>query len=494
MKKKIFFGLAAVAIAVIVLTLSCRKTNNFHPRGAFAGPGPDCLEIDTVPTIIATGTTFTLTNDKLWILNGKSYVDSGAVLEVNEGTYVEAIKFQDNDSASAIVVTRYGKIFAQGTPENPIVFTARSDNPVPGEWGGLVLLGRAPLNRADTSIEGIDLPTVPVGINVQYGGGGAGMGDCNDNSGVVSYVRIEYAGAEISEANELNGLTCGGVGLGTQLDHIEVFYGNDDAFEFFGGCIEAKYLVAFSPDDDAFDFDFGCQAKIQFAISILDPEDDPFSTNPNGIESDNNATGAVDMPRTKARISNMTVIGFGLCPGGDSLFAETVLANGIDRGGHFRRASDLAVQNSLFMGFPIGIQFESSTSIASSANFKYNTVHAYRANSGLLGLSGADLTNALANNRIIVRGDSANVRPAIGLVNDCGDPCVFPVDLRPAAFSYLLASNGADGVNYSGDFSDDFFDVKAYRGALNTAGNGEDSDWFLDPWIKWCPGEAPCPF
>src|SRR5690606_16868952 len=114
-------------------------------------------------------------------------------------------------------------------------------------------------------IEGINPTVVPSGVDVYYGGGGAGLGTANDNSGTLRYVRVEYAGAKISEANELNAFTFGGVGSGTTLDHLQAYQGADDAFEFFGGTVDAKYLVSTATDDDAFDFDFGYRGRIQFA-------------------------------------------------------------------------------------------------------------------------------------------------------------------------------------------------------------------------------------
>jgi hypothetical protein len=219
------------------------------------------------------------------------------------------------------------------------------------------------LNRADTTIEGINLPTVPTGIDVNYGGGGACAGDVNDTSGILTYVRIEYAGAIISENNELNGLTCGGVGAGTVLDHIEVSYGNDDAFEFFGGTVNAKYLIALAPDDDAFDFDFGYQGNIQFALSVL-KTGIGYSANPNGIESDNNATGASACKATKATISNMTVIG--VCDSSVAAAMSPLLLNGA----HIRRASEQVIRNSVFMGFPTGVLWQSAGSIASASAFQ----------------------------------------------------------------------------------------------------------------------------
>lgn len=463
--KKQFLVLAAVSTAVIVtVAIGCKRNmepqGSFSPRGTNAGwSNPDGLPLATLPSVVTTN--LALSQDTCYVLNGKCYIDDGAVLEIPEGTRIEAVRAAESQFSSAIIVTRGGRINARGSEEFPVVFTSHENCPASGDWGGIVLLGKAPLNRADTTIEGINLPTVPAGIDVNYGGGGACAGDVNDNSGILNFVRIEYAGAIIAPDNELNGLTCGGVGAGTTLDHIEVSYGNDDAFEFFGGNVNAKHLIALAPDDDAFDFDFGYNGNIQFAVSILHDQLG-YSANPNGIESDNNATGdANTCKRTSPVISNMTVIG--LC---DSLAAKTVPgAPGLLNGALFRRASEQIVRNSVFIGFPTGVNFQSATSIASAPNFQYNTVQAFTTIS-----AGATLD---ATNRGI-RNASANPSD-INLVAPC-DAC--SPDFRPVAGSTLLT----DGVNFSG--LSGFFTATTYRGACN-AGSGADATWAQAPWVKY---------
>ncbi|HAN66285.1 MAG TPA: hypothetical protein DCQ34_08510, partial [Chitinophagaceae bacterium] len=130
----------------------------------------------------------------------------------------------------------------------------------PGDWGGIVLLGNAPTNRSTT-------PIIEGGINSQYGGNIP-----TDNSGVLKYVRIEFAGIAADPNSEINGLTLGGVGSGTTLENIQVSYGNDDAYEFFGGTVNAKNLIAFATADDDYDFDFGYTGRIQFGITLRDPQ------------------------------------------------------------------------------------------------------------------------------------------------------------------------------------------------------------------------------
>ncbi len=187
-----------------------------------------------------------------------------------------------------------------------IVFTSNEATKAPGDWGGIVLLGRARTNQNTASssptIEGVALPTLPAGIDVTYGSNT----DANntESSGTLQYVRIEYAGAAIAANNELNSLTFGGVGSGTIVDHIEAAYGADDSFEFFGGTVSPKYLVSLNTNDDIFDFDFGYNGSLQFILGVR--RSGFVYADANGIESDNDANTSNLLPRTQAKISNMT--------------------------------------------------------------------------------------------------------------------------------------------------------------------------------------------
>lgn len=474
MKKKIFFGLTAITFAVVAIVACKRSFDKFDARGTFAGPNiidtctpVTCTQnvcniapatlIDTVPRIV-TGN-FTLTNNKKWILPHKCYVASGGQLIVNAGTIVQAIKRSTNDSAAAIIVTRGGRINANGSPTCPIVFTSNESSPASGDWGGIVLLGRAPINQPDTSIEGINLPSVPAGIDVRYGGGSPGVGISNDNSGILRYVRIEYAGAAIADANELNALTCGGVGNGTVLSFIQCYKGNDDAFEFFGGTVNADHLYAYVPDDDAFDFDFGYVGRIQYAVSILNNTDD-FSSDPNGIECDNDGQGSNAQPFTHPKISNMTVMG--VCDSADSKRSGDVLLNAA----RFRRNAKFTVFNSVFMGYPTGVDFATAQT-GDTACFRYNLVQAFdfRYN-----------PNAVThiNTNIEFRtGTSAN--DSIQLVNPCNPSCP---DFRPKVGSYP-----SSGANFADACITGLgFQTVAYKGAFAPC-NVTGANW-LQGWTK----------
>ena len=343
MKKLIFF---LTATAVSILFTGC--SNEFSDEG----PANIATKATvTIPhnTIITSDVTWSNTNE--YILNGKVYVKAPATLTIQAGTTVKGVYNSNPELASALIVTRGAKISAIGTVTNPVILTAQ--NGLKGGWGGLVLLGKAPLNRTDQLIEGINPTVVPSGVDVYYGGGGAGLGTANDNSGTLRYVRVEYAGAKISEANELNAFTFGGVGSGTTLDHLQAYQGADDAFEFFGGTVDAKYLVSTATDDDAFDFDFGYRGRIQFAVSTIDPSLS-YSSDANGIECDNDGSSSGAEPFTRPVLSNLTIVG--------TETGKTNAGVSLKSAANFRRNTQFTLVNSILYGFPSGILKETTNS------------------------------------------------------------------------------------------------------------------------------------
>lgn len=401
--KKMVLALAITAIAAT----SCKKNldNQFEPRASHAGPFVDTV---TLPNIIAANRT--LTADTLYLLNGKVFVTNGAELSINAGARIEGVKKSSPADASALVITRGSTINAVGTASAPIVFTSNEVTKHSGDWGGVVLLGRAPINKPDTTIEGI----VPgsTNVDVKYGGGGRGLGDPDDNSGTIQYVRIEYAGASIATDNELNGLTLGGVGAGTTLSYIQVVYGADDAFEFFGGTVNADHLVAFAPDDDAFDTDFGYSGQISYSVSLLNPNKTSYSANPNGTENDNDGTGSTDAPQSHPNFDHLTIIGMQT--------SSQASAKGLLNGAIFRRRASYTVTNSILMGFPRGVDnstadnsaYTASTNIVHGFTSLYNTVSWNATNTTFLG----DASDANASVKLTAPFTLTNpdFRPATG--------------------------------------------------------------------------------
>ncbi|HEY0772248.1 MAG TPA: hypothetical protein VGD31_18130, partial [Sphingobacteriaceae bacterium] len=230
----------------------------------------------TAQTITLEGnitTNTTLDATKRYLLKGKVYVNAPAKLTIPAGTLIMG----DKDSDGTLIINRGASIDAQGTATNPIIMTSAAPKGFRnrGDWGGLVILGKAyNSNAASATIEGI---TASAGSENGVYGPGSGNAVDNDNSGILKYVRIEFAGIALSQDNELNSLTLGSVGSGTTIDHIMVSYGNDDAYEWFGGSVNHKYLIAYSTIDDDFDTDRGYNGKVQYALVVRDPAVADFS-------------------------------------------------------------------------------------------------------------------------------------------------------------------------------------------------------------------------
>ncbi len=285
-------------ILLMILSVSCRKSNY------------ELSESTVTIRDNGEGTgTVTWTSEQDYLLEGFVFVNDGQVLSIEAGTVIRS-KTGQGASASALIVARGGKIIARGTSGEPIIFTVEGDDlegsvPVDaqGLWGGLILLGQAPLNLSagEAHIEGIPL-TEPRGV---YGGI-----DPDDDSGVLQYVSIRHAGTNIGEGNEINGLTLGAVGRNTQIDHVEVISCNDDGFEFFGGNVNCRYLLSAFCGDDAFDFDLGYQGKAQFLLGVQDPgEGDKV------LECNGGLDPVTGQPYTMPVIFNATFIGRGPGPG-----------------------------------------------------------------------------------------------------------------------------------------------------------------------------------
>ena len=293
---------------------------------------------------ISTNTTLSYPNT--YNLRGFVYVPSGVTLTIEPGVIIKGEK----SSRGTLIVERGGKIIAQGTRERPIVFTsaAAPGQRAPGDWGGIIILGKAPNNMGEQSIEG--------GVRSQYGGN-----DPADNSGVLSYLRCEFAGIEYSTDNEINGITFGSVGSGTTIDHVQVSYSGDDAFEWFGGAVNARYLVAACSWDDDFDTDNGFSGRVQFAVSVRDPLIGDKSAS-NCFESDNNANAsATPGSFTRPVFANVSIVGPVTNP---AAYTDQAGVNGSTTGArfqaalHLRRNTQLSIFNSLAAAYPIGLIIE----------------------------------------------------------------------------------------------------------------------------------------
>lgn len=284
-----------------------------------------------------------------YLLKGWIYVANGSELTIEPGTIIKG----DKETQASLIVEPGGKLIAQGTKEAPIVFTSEQPQGQrkPGDWGGLIVCGNAKNNQGVQQIEG--------GPRTKHGGDNDA-----DNSGVLSYVRVEFAGYPFQKDKEINGITFGSVGSATQVDHLQVSFSNDDSYEWFGGSVNAKYLVAYSGWDDDFDTDNGYSGNVQYGLVVRNPRLADTSQS-NGFESDNCADGAEVSPFTTATFSNITFIGPKAYEGfqntSDYINGGDVFPNNGSSLGKFqaamqiRRSSHLACFNSVAVGYPIGL-------------------------------------------------------------------------------------------------------------------------------------------
>ncbi len=300
----------------------------------------------------------TLKSQYTYTLSGLVYVTNGAVLTIEPGTKIVG----DLNQLGGLIITRGSKIIADGTPDKPIVFTSAKANPSRGDWAGLVLLGNAPTNSSFNGVQGVG--EIEGGINNSEGLGLYGGTNPADNSGILRYVRIEYAGYAFLPDKEINGLTFGGVGNQTIIDYVQVSYANDDSFEWFGGTVNCKHLISFRTLDDDFDTDNGFAGKVQFGIALRDSAVADISKS-EAFESDNDANGSTLTPQTSAVFSNMTVLGpkAALNNTGNSLFLA---------GAQIRRNSTISVCNSIIMGWPTGLLIDASKGSPTDLNIPNN--------------------------------------------------------------------------------------------------------------------------
>lgn len=312
----------------------------------------------------------TLSAQYTYKLRGLVYVTSGAILTIEPGTKIVG----ENGKQGGLIITRGSKINADGTADKPIVFTSEATTPQRGDWAGLVLLGQAPTNSSFNGVQGVG--AVEGGINNSDGLGLYGTPSNQqqapfDNSGILRYVRIEYAGYAFLPDNEINGLTFGGVGSGTIIDNVQVSYANDDSFEWFGGTVNCKHLISYRTLDDDFDTDNGFSGKVQFGISLRDSAVADISKS-EAFESDNDANGSLLTPQTSVVFSNMTVMGpkATLTNTGNSLFLA---------GAQIRRNSSMSLFNSIIMGYPTGLYIDATKGTPTDDNipaklFVQNTI------------------------------------------------------------------------------------------------------------------------
>lgn len=385
-KRRFSHVLTATACALSLLAASCSSQNDDPVP---SGSNPDVTYKGNVAysngivfdgNELGNGTqnfhfTGDVTLDKgTYLLKGWVYVDAGARLRIPAGTIIKG----DKGTMASLIVEPGGYCEMKGTRQEPIVMTSAQmpGQRRPGDWGGLIICGRGLNNQGTQQIEGG--PTTIHGGDVK-----------DDNSGIYSYIRVEFAGYPFDTDKEINGVTFGSVGSGTQVDHLQVSYSNDDSFEWFGGSATCSYLVAYKGWDDDFDTDNGFDGEVSYCLSIRDPRIADTSQS-NGFESDNNASGAETTPFTSAHFKNVTMIGpktiknADFVNNGDYITAGDLFPDNGSKLGRFqaavqiRRSSKLNISNMLAVGFPIGLIVDGekgqSVAYAKAGDFKLENI------------------------------------------------------------------------------------------------------------------------
>ncbi len=338
----------------------------------------------------------TLDAAQQYFLKGQVFVPNGVTLTIPAGTIIKG----DKVTKATLVVQPGGKLVTQGTSTNPVVFT--SALPVGardrGDWGGVIILGNAFVNQpAKPSIEGIT-PAQNYGSSLAEAA--TPSTNATENSGSIQYTRIEYAGIELTPNNETNSLTLGGVGNGTTVEYVQVSFGGDDGFEWFGGTVNGKYLVSHSSWDDDFDTDFGWGGNVQFGLAVRNTFFADQSGS-NAFESDNQGNGntiagvcdgATQAGCTRGVFSNITVLGprdFNNGTGAAQNAARAISGN-FQNAAHIRRRTSISIFNSVFTGFPVGIRLDDQGTIdnlnvaaGAAGNYAYNILAS--PNTGVLG-------------------------------------------------------------------------------------------------------------
>lgn len=355
--KKFNWKMAVMALGILLLAVSCEKETE---------PEEESTDLSGELT-----TDRTLKSGMSYNLSGGVHVKPGVTLTIEPGVIIVA---KDDDVVDYILVEQGGKIDARGTAANPVVMT--SERKEAGAWGGVHICGLAPINVTGTTSKS------EIG-DALYGGSNVA-----DNSGTLSYIRVEYTGYAFSEEKEANGFTFYGVGNGTVVDHLQSYKGSDDGFEWFGGTVNVKYLVATDNGDDSFDWTEGWCGKGQFLLAVQGSEAVIGYECDCLIEADNNSKDFTAAPVSSPILANLT-----LCGNGSSVNK---------RGIRLRAGTRVGIYNALVTGKPNCLTTETSETETALANGTSVLDHVFLAGgvSAAAGIYSQDLFTSNANNGI----------------------------------------------------------------------------------------------
>jgi hypothetical protein len=381
----------------------------------------------------------TLTSDTFWVLRGTVFFREPARLTIQPGTTIVG----ELATRGTLVIDRGAQIVADGTAEQPIVFTSdqRPDERARGDWGGLIINGRAPVN-------------LPNGVGIGEGGTGEyGGTDPNDNSGILRFVRVEFAGIEFSPDNELNGIAFQGVGRGTVVDHIQVSFNKDDGIEQFGGTVDIKRAILTNCGDDSIDWTFGWTGRLQFAI-VQQRADDADR----GVEADNNGNNNDLLPRSSPTIYNLTMIGD----------PSPEFGNQSLRGFTLREGTAGAIRNFIVMGFK-----DRGVEVATTSTMNQVASGALSLRNGIFFMNNPNVHSSAAQLVANAGGTITQVDPQLVDPFNRTQP-----NFRPAPGSPALSQAPAIPPN------DGFFEIALFLGALDV---DPEKDWT----VGWTNFEQP---
>jgi PKD repeat protein len=418
----------------------------------------------------------TWTSNNIYILNGWVYVKAGATLTIQPGTIIKG----DFATQGALIIERDAKIIANGTVDQPIVFTSQKSvgQRNYGDWGGLIICGRGSCNApANVSLGTQQGEAVIEGGVGSFYGGGTSPND-QDSSGVLRHLRIEFPGIAFQPNSEINGLTCGAVGSKTVIEHVQVSYSGDDSFEFFGGAVNCKWLIAYRGWDDDFDTDFGYHGKIQFAVSVRDPNIADASGS-NGFESDNDATGTGSTPITQPIFSNVSIFG--------AYCFNSTINNNYKRALHLRRNTRTSTFNSVFAGYPTGLLIESSSTQGNATNgdLRFKNCAIVQMNDSLAATTASNPNNVNGSFNIGNPSTSTGWFYTNGFgnqtINSVSSLMINNLNNTMPELTLMAGSPILTGASFSDTYlNDPFFTPVSYIGAFGT------TDW-TDCWAEWDP-------
>jgi hypothetical protein len=422
-----------------------------------------------------------LTCDNVYFIDDLLYVPSGAELFIEPGTVLRGVFGEDVD-ANAMVVSRGGKIFANGNAHCPIIFTDENDPldgtysvNIRGQWGSLIILGEAPNNLllADGDLAVTDGVGAIEGLLPNDSRNFYGGNNPADNSGVLRYVSLRHGGTDIGEGNEINGLTLGSVGNGTIIEHIEVVANDDDGIEWFGGTVDVKYATILFCNDDYFDWDQGWTGRAQYLFGVMLPAFGSLDAQGDeGFEIDGDDQDSNNPPLSNPTVYNATLIG-----------------RGANRGILAKENTQGEISNSIFANFPQGVDLDNSRAtdalnqwLNGNLEFLNNSFDGVATNL-TVGGAAAGVANVAAFNADGNQTDNGvidfafTIDPTTNAVSDAYNP----VPAAGSASSSITAPN------------DGFFDPVAFRGAFKPGAEPWTAGWTLGALLESDNSLISCP-